>query len=183
MRVTGAGGDVGGGTVVTAVGRSPGSFVRRLRRAWRRGLGGDTLACEPCRDCQSVTASDADRRDRLRQEVVDLLCRKRWLVSETAVHVCIESSDGGEEVYTLSVDVAVVVTTGEVTTIPTSIQRKPMTYSDLSPSLAYLLIWPISLYLEFLLRVVLIYGATWPRRRGRAPRTARTLANTSKQLQ
>ena len=117
-----------------------------------------------------------------------MLCRERWLASETAVHVCIESGDGGEEVHTLSVDVAVVVTTGEVTTIPTSIQRKPspksgMTYSDLSPSLAYLLIWPISLYLEFLLRVVLIYGATWPRRRGRAPRTARTLANTSKQLQ
>jgi hypothetical protein len=90
------------------VGRSPGSFVRRLRRAWRRGLGGDTLACEPCRDCQSVTASDADR-DGLRQEVVDFLCRKGGLVSETAVHVCTESGDGGEEVQTLSVDVAVVV--------------------------------------------------------------------------
>ncbi len=35
-------------------------------------------------------------------------------MSETAVHVCIESGDGGEEVHTLSVDVAVVVTTGEV---------------------------------------------------------------------
>ncbi len=31
------------------------------------------------------------------------------IASETAVHICIESGDGGEEVQTLSVDVAVVV--------------------------------------------------------------------------
>ncbi len=54
-----------GGRLVTSYTSSGG--------AWRRRLGGDLLACEPCRDCQCVATRDADR-DRLRQEVVDFLC-------------------------------------------------------------------------------------------------------------